>query len=132
MAPSAALRAPSTQNGYESVEAALLAELGDDPGVRDNAVVWGEASASAVFERDLGADVKQVTDAWRATVSDAIREGIEDGSIRADVDADLAADLLITLVDGLCTRWLAGTMGRDRARGLLSDALRQTLAPAIM
>ena len=82
-----------------------------------------------MFERDLGADVKQVTDAWRATVADAIGEGVEDGSIRADVDACLAADLLITLVDGLCTRWLAGTMGRDRARGLLSDALRRTLAP---
>ena len=128
-APSTALRSPSDESGYEAVAAALMAELGDDPGVRDNAVVWGEASASAVFESDLGVDVKQVTDSWRTTVASAIDEGIADGSIRQGVDSCQAADLLITLVDGLCTRWLAGTMSRDRARGLLDQALRQTLAP---
>ena len=128
-APSTALRRPSDRSGHEAVAAALEAELGDDPGVRDNAVVWGEASASAVFESELRADVKHVTDSWCATVADAIREGIEDGSIRSDIDPGETAELLITLVDGLCARWLAGTMSRARARALLRDAVRQALAP---
>lgn len=129
-APSTALRNPSKQSGYEAVEAALLAELGDEPEVRANAVVWGEASASAVFERELRPDVKRVNNAWRANVAEAIGEGVKDGSIRDEIEPEEAAELLITLVDGLCTRWLGGTMSHDRARALLKDALRQTLAPA--
>jgi AcrR family transcriptional regulator len=127
-APSTALRNPSKRNGYEAVEAALLAELGDEADVRANAVVWGEASASAVFERELRPDVKRVTEAWRANVAEAIGEGVKDGSIREDVEAEEAAEVLITLVDGLCSRWLGGTMSRDRARELLRGALKQTLA----
>jgi AcrR family transcriptional regulator len=127
-APSTALRNPSKRNGYEAVEAALLGELGDEADVRANAVVWGEASASAVFERELRPDVKRVTEAWRANVAEAIGEGVKDGSIREDVEAEEAAEVLITLVDGLCSRWLGGTMSRDRARELLRGALKQTLA----
>ena len=129
-APSTALRKPSKQSGYEAVEAALLAELGDDPDVRANAVVWGEASASAIFEQELRPDVKRVTEAWRANVAEAIGEGVKDGSIRGDVEPEEAAEVLITLVDGLCSRWLGGTMTRDRACDLLRGALTQTLAPA--
>ena len=36
--------------------------------VQDNAIVWGEVSATAVFEPELRADVKRVTDTWSATV----------------------------------------------------------------
>jgi len=129
-APSTALRTPSKQSAYEAVEAALLAELGDEPDVRANAVVWGEASASAVFEQELRPDVKRVTEAWCANVAEAIGEGVKDGSIREDVEPDQAAEVLITLVDGLCSRWLGGTMTRDRACELLRGALKQTLAPA--
>jgi len=127
-APSTALRRPSDQNGFDAVTAALEAELGDDAAVRDNAVVWGEATASAIFERELRPDVKHVTASWCATVAEAIREGIDDGSIRSDVVPEEASDMLITLVDGLCQRWLAGTIGRERARELLRKALTQTLA----
>jgi AcrR family transcriptional regulator len=128
-APSTALRTPSKRSAYEAVEAALLAELGDEPDVRANAVVWGEASASAVFEQELRPDVKRVTEAWCANVAEAIGEGVKDGSIREDVEPDQAAEVLITLVDGLCSRWLGGTMTRDRACELLRGALKQTLAP---
>lgn len=127
-APSAALRAEAGEmSGYDAVEAALLAELGDDRSVRDNAIVWGEVSATAVFEHELRDDVRQVTEAWSATVADAIRRGVADGSIRAGVDPDQAAEVLITLVDGLCNRWLAGAMERERARELLVATLRETL-----
>lgn len=129
-APSAALREPSAGTGFESVSAALLDELSDDPDVRDNAVVWGEVSASAVFEDGLRVDVKRVNDAWRSDVAAAIRLGIDDGSIRSDVEPEAAADVLISLVDGLCTRWLSGTIERSRAVEMLRRALSRTLAPA--
>jgi AcrR family transcriptional regulator len=128
-APSAALREPSDGTAFELVSAALLNELSDDSDVRDNAVVWGEISASAVFEEDLRLDVKRVNDAWRSDVATAIRRGIDDGSVRSDVEADAAADSLVSLVDGLCTRWLSGTMERTRAVELLAGALESTLGP---
>ena len=129
-APSAALLAERDGgSGYAAIEAALLAELDDDRSVRDNAIVWGEVSATAVFEPELRDDVRQVTAEWSATVAEAVRRGIEDGSIREGVDPDQVAEVLITLVDGLCNRWLAGAMDRKRARDLLVATLRETLKP---
>jgi AcrR family transcriptional regulator len=130
-APSAALRADAgPASGYEAVEEALLAELDEERAVRDNAIVWGEVSATAVFEPELREDVKRVTEAWSGTVADAIRRGMEDGSIRAGIEPGQAAEVLITLVDGLCNRWLAGAMERQRARELLVATLHDTLAAA--
>jgi AcrR family transcriptional regulator len=128
-APSTALRGgevPAGVSGYEALEAALLGELGDDAHVRHNAVVWGEVSASAVFDPDLRDDVARVTRTWRDEVAEGIRAGIADGSIN-DLDAADTAEMLITLVDGLCARWLAGTIERDRARELLATELRRRL-----
>ena len=128
-APSTALRdgLPADRTGFEAVEEALLAELDDDPTIRDNAVVWGEVSASAVFEPELRGDVRRVTETWRAEVAAGITAGIADGSIDPGVEPGEAAELLITLVDGLLARWLAGTIELDRARELLSGDLRARL-----
>ena len=129
-APSAALLEPAQEGtGYAAVETALLAELDEDHTVRDNAVVWGEVSASAVFDPELRDDVRRVTENWSAIVSEGIRRGIADGSIREGVDPELAAEILITLVDGLCNRWLAGAMDRKRARELLAAGVREALSP---
>jgi hypothetical protein len=85
---------------------------------------------SAVFEPELRDDVKRVTERWQASVAEGIRAGIADGSITTDIDPDELAELLISLVDGLCARWLAGAIDREGARrvlrGALHDALRQT------
>jgi AcrR family transcriptional regulator len=127
-APSAALRRePQGETGFVAVESALLAELDDDRAVRDNAVVWGEVSASAVFEPALREDVRRVAEEWGSTVADGIRRGREDGSIRGDADPEATAEILITLVDGLCTRWLAGAIDRERARELLGAAIEKLL-----
>jgi AcrR family transcriptional regulator len=128
-APSRALRERTDgRSGLAILEAALLAELADEDEVRQAAVVWGEVSASAVFDKELRGDVKRVTEEWRAYVADAIRSGIDDGSIRGDADPDASADVLISLVDGLITRWLSGAIDRRRAQRLLRDALRGALA----
>lgn len=127
-APSEALAdAQPGVSGYEALEAALLAELDDDPSVRDHAVVWGEISATAVFDPELREPIRQAVERWQATVARAIKRGQADGSIRRELDPDEAADLLITLVDGLCTRWLAGGLELERARDLLRAAARRHL-----
>ena len=127
-APSTRLAAdPAGENGYSSLEAALLGELDDDEAVRQAAIVWGEVSASAVFDPELQGAVRKVTEDWRARVAAGIRVGIADGSIDAGINPDQSADVLISLVDGLCTRWLTGALPRDQARRLLSEALGQTL-----
>lgn len=127
--PSAALRVPPDRgSGYEALESALLAELDDRPGVRDYAIVWSEVSAAAVFERDLRPSVRTSTQCWQANVAQTIERGIADGSIRGDVDPHEAAELLIVLVDGLCTRWLVGSLEPSRARELLRRALGQLRA----
>jgi AcrR family transcriptional regulator len=130
-APSSALRDPvEGLNGREALERALLAELDDEPAVRDNAVVWGEVSATAVFEEELRNDVRAATESWRDVVCSTIGRGIDDGSIDPGVNAAETAEILITLVDGLCNRWLAGAMTRERARELLDAALLRALGPS--
>jgi AcrR family transcriptional regulator len=128
-APSSALRGKpeAGRTGFEALENALLAELDDDETIRDNAVVWGEVSASAVFEPELRDDVRRVTETWRAEVVEGIRAGIADGSIDPAVDPVDTAEILIALVDGLLTRWLARTMELSRARELLASDLRGRL-----
>jgi AcrR family transcriptional regulator len=127
-APSTALRrSPTGKDGYTAVRAALMAELDDDRAVRENAVVWGEISASAVFEPALRDDVRRVSEEWCANVSEGIRRGTDDGSITIRSEPDEVAQILITLVDGLCARWLSGAIERERARELLGGAIERIL-----
>ena len=60
---------------------------------------------------------------------DGDRRGLDDGSIRPDVDPVPTADILVSLVDGLCTRWLSGGLSLDRARSLMRDAIYLQLDP---
>lgn len=119
----------SEGNAYEAIQAALLAEFDDDPRVRDHAVVWGEVAASAVFDPDLRDDLHAVVGEWRDKVAMTIAAGLDDGSIRADVEPVSAADILVSLVDGLCSRWLTGGLSLDRARSLIRDAVYLQLHP---
>lgn len=129
-APSTALRvAADSRRGYEVLEATMLAELDDDPAVRDAAIVWGEVSARAAVDPDLRPIVARITRDWAATVAGVIERGIADGSIRAVDEPGEIAQRVITLVDGLCVRWLAGALTLDEARRLLRGALRDVLHP---
>jgi AcrR family transcriptional regulator len=128
-APSSALPGgpPKGATGYEALERALLAELDDAKSVRDNAVVWGEVAASAVFEKELREDVSKAFATWRDEVAEGIRAGLEDGSVDSAVDPDETAEVITALVDGLCTRWLSGSIPAARAREILAAELKQRL-----
>jgi AcrR family transcriptional regulator len=112
--------------GRAALERSLAAEL--DAEARDTSVVWGEVLASAVFEPDLRDQLRDATGAWNSLVADAIRAGIDDGSIDASTDVDATAERLTALVDGLSARWLAGLTTRERARKLLAAAIAAELA----
>jgi AcrR family transcriptional regulator len=118
--------AARTTTGREAVERSVLAEL--DADARVTSVVWGEVLASAVFEPELRDQLSEATGAWNALVADAIRAGIEDGSIPASADATAVAERLTALVERLSARWLAGLTTRERARELLADAIAAELA----
>jgi len=129
-APSEVLRErPPGFSAYEALEAALISEIDDEPRVRDASVIWGEVNASAVFDPKLRDELRRVNRAWSALVAEAIESGIADGSVDPTVDPAVAAELLISLVDGLCARWLGGTLEVERARRLVAAALRAALAP---
>lgn len=130
-APSTGLLAkiPADAIAYELLETALLAELDEDPDVRQFSIVWGELSAVAVFDPTVRPYVRQVCASWSDKVSRTIEFGIADGSIAGDTDPESAAEILSTLVDGLCARWLAGVLELDQARGLLQAALERHLRP---
>lgn len=124
---------PATSNGgggtgYDRVERSLLSEFAADESVRDNAAVWNEVNASAVFDASLRSDLETANAAWRAALEESIVAGIEDGSVRGDIEPTAVAEILASLVDGLCGRWLAGSLTPDEAGNLVKVTLAAALA----
>jgi AcrR family transcriptional regulator len=118
---------PADRSAYDVLRDALLAELDETPAVRDFSIVWGEATANAVFQAELRGEVERVAHSWADDVAAAIRAGIGDGSIASSVDPGSAASILTVLTDGLCARRLAGVMELDEARGVLDAAIAELL-----
>jgi AcrR family transcriptional regulator len=115
-------------NGYHRVERSLLSEFAEDETVRDNAAVWSEVNASAVFDDSLRGDLEAANEAWRGALEECILVGIADGSIRSDIEPSAVAEVLASLVDGLCGRWLAGSLAPAEARRLVRITLSAALA----
>jgi AcrR family transcriptional regulator len=132
-------RAPSTEllvasdkrSGFKALEGALMAELDDRQEVRDAAIVWGEAAARAAYDQEFQPIVGEITRSWVQAVRQGITRGVNDGSIRADIDPEATAQVLVTLVDGLCIRWLAEALPLATARALLRGAIRENLLPPV-
>jgi AcrR family transcriptional regulator len=122
------VRTAERGTGRDKAESSLLAELDDGDHVRDTSVVWGEVLASAVFEPELRAQLREASETWSDLVAEAIAEGIADGSIRGDIDAKASAERLTALVEGLSARWLGGVTTRERARELLATAIARELS----
>lgn len=114
-------------SGFRRLEAGMLGELRNS-GVRGNAIVWNEITASAVFEPELREQVAETTRLWLDGIEATIRLGQSDGSIRADADPVYEAEILGNLLDGLSMRWISGSMSAARARALLRQVMHQHLA----
>lgn len=129
-APSERLRGRDpAEPAYDAIRNALRAELDELPATRENALVWGEIAASAVFDPKLRDGLRRADDAWSELIATAIGDGTRDGSVLASADPALAADVLASLVDGLCTRWLSGSLELGAARAALDRGLEALLRP---
>ncbi|MFI9504856.1 TetR/AcrR family transcriptional regulator [Nocardia sp. NPDC052566] len=107
-----------------------LADIQDDPEVFENALVWHELRASAVFEQPLRAPLARTSRQWDAEIADAIRLAQASGDLASTVDADAMGLIVTALTDGLSARWLSGELTTDDARAHLSTALTALLPAA--
>lgn len=101
----------------------LLLELQRKDAIRQNSIAWGELRASAVFNEELRAPLRDSTAAWNAQIAQLIQTAQNDETVGAGVDAEAAAERLTALVEGLSERWHSGSITLNRARSLLSGAI---------
>jgi AcrR family transcriptional regulator len=115
-------------SGRARLETLLTAYLSPDPVVTEDWVVWSELWRSARFDATLCELLHDADREWVEQVGGLLREGIADGSIDAGVEVDDSAIRLISLVDGLGTRVLAGVLERDDALRLIERSLIRELS----
>ncbi len=116
------------ESGFDELINTFLAEIQDDPQVRENSAAWGEFRDAAVFDETLRQTLYRYTQEWIDDTAELVRRGQADGSIEASVDPDEAGQLLTALTEGLSTRWLAGFIDTEQARESLESAIRRYLA----
>jgi AcrR family transcriptional regulator len=118
-------------SGRERLETVLTAYLSPDPVVTEDWVVWSELWRSARFDETLHEMLHQADREWLTQVESLVREGIGDGSIDGSVDPTDSSVRLISLVDGLGIRVLAGVLAREDAMRMLEDSISHELADAM-
>ncbi|WP_172329484.1 TetR/AcrR family transcriptional regulator [Mangrovicoccus sp. HB161399] len=116
-------------DGRAQLSALLEGEFSELPEVRELAVVWSEATASAAFDPALVPLVREAARNWEDTVSRLIRTGLADGSVAPGTDPAGSAARLTALVEGLSSKWLASVLGRAEAIALLRSAMARELGP---
>ncbi|MEU0881269.1 TetR/AcrR family transcriptional regulator [Lentzea sp. NPDC005914] len=109
---------PADGDPRAQLEQMLLAELQDVAQVRETSVAWGELRASAVFHAELREPLEAATRAWNADVAELVR------AVDRELDCEAVAERLTALVEGLSERWHSGSVSLERARELLTGALR--------
>ena len=110
------------------LETLLTAYLSPAAVVTEDWVVWSELWRSARFDDALLGLLHDADREWVGQVAALLRDGIADGSVDAAVEVDDTAILLVSLVDGLGTRVLAGVIERDDALRLIERTLATELA----
>jgi AcrR family transcriptional regulator len=115
-------------SGRDRLESLLGAYLSPDPVVTEDWIVWSELWRSARFDATLRGLLNEADREWVGQVAALLREGVSDGSIDASIEIDDSAIRLISLVDGLGTRVLAGVLERDDALGLIERSLARELS----
>jgi AcrR family transcriptional regulator len=116
--------------GRERLTATLLADFGGSELSRDNAVVWHELLAAAIFEEGVRPQVQATLREWRTSITSAIRQGQQDGSIRPDLDPLAATAALAALADGLLSHVVVESLSWSSAAETLRDAVERLCAPA--
>jgi AcrR family transcriptional regulator len=115
-------------SGRERLETLLAAYLSPAAVVTEDWVVWSELWRSARFDETLRQQLHDADREWVAQVCALLHEGIADGSIDAAIDVDDTAICLISVVDGLGTRVLAGVLERADALRLIGRNLTTELS----
>ena len=115
-------------SGRDRLETLLTAYLSPEPVVTEDWVVWSELWRSARFDATLRELLHEADREWVGQVAALLRDGIADGSIDASIEVDDTAIRLISLVDGLGTRVLAGVLEREDARRLIEGSLTTELS----
>ncbi|MET0604239.1 MAG: TetR family transcriptional regulator [Baekduia sp.] len=115
------------RTGAELIVTMLLAELGDPVHARELSILWSEVMSAAFFDPSLREQLAEASTRRSALVAEAVWRGQEDGSIGALAAPDDLAALLTAAVDGISGRWLAGLIGRERARELLAMSVTSLL-----
>jgi AcrR family transcriptional regulator len=110
-------------SGRDRLETLLTAYLSPEAVVTEDWVVWSELWRSARFDETLCQMLHEADRAWIAQVTALLRDGIADGSIDGSIDVDDTAVLVVSLVDGLGTRVLAGVLEREDALRLIERSL---------
>jgi AcrR family transcriptional regulator len=114
--------------GRQRLQRLLTAYLSPEPVVTEDWVVWSELWRSARFDETLRDLLHDADGAWVGQVAELLREGIADGSIDGSIELDDTAILLVSLVDGLGTRVLAGVIDREHALRLIDRSLEAALS----
>lgn len=112
--------------GY--LEQMLLREMQDVAEVVENSTAWGETRASAIFQPELREQLRAATARWNGQVAGIVTAAQRGGHVAQRVSPQDAAERLTVLVEGLSMRWLSGSLDLERARQLLTGALRLEFA----
>jgi AcrR family transcriptional regulator len=112
----------------DRLETLLVSYLSAEAVVTEDWVVWSELWRSARFDATLRELLHEADGEWVGQVAALLRDGIADNSIDGSIEIDDTAIRLISLVDGLGTRVLAGVLERDEARRLLEGSLTTELS----
>jgi AcrR family transcriptional regulator len=115
-------------SGRERLETLLTAYLSPEPVVTEDWVVWSELWRSARFDDTLLELLHDADREWVGQVAALLRDGIADGSIDGSIEVDDTAIHLVSLVDGLGTRVLAGVIEREDALRLIERSLTTELS----
>jgi AcrR family transcriptional regulator len=115
-------------SGRERLDTLLTAYLSPEAVVTEDWVVWSELWRSVRFDDTLRELLHEADREWVGQVAGLLREGIADGSIDASIDVGDTAIHLISLVDGLGTRVLAGVIEREDALRMIERSLTSELS----
>jgi AcrR family transcriptional regulator len=118
----------SEGSARDRLETLLASYLSAEAVVTEDWVVWSELWRSARFDATLRELLHEADGEWVGQVAALLRDGIADGSIERSIEVDDTAIRLISLVDGLGTRVLAGVLERDEARRLIEGSLTTELS----